>query len=340
MSPQAMHNVLDLLHGRWRSQILYVGVQLGVFDALQDQPSSADDVANSLNLHPQMTYRLLRALACIGLLLESDDKVFSVSPSGEFLCSNHPQTLRARVLLEEGPQHYAIWKHFINIIREGGNNGFVREYNHPIFEYAVQDHEYGEVFNNAMISYSSSETELVLEALAGYDFSGIQTLCDVGGGFGHLLSNLLLKHTHIKGILYDLPYIFEDQENLLPNQLRITDRCETITGDMFKETPSADAYIMKHILHDWNDEECLQILTNMNNSAQENAKLFIAECIVPGPDQPHFAKLFDIHMMCATGGMERTEQEYADLFEKSGWKYITTWYPKIDAIGVVEAQKA
>jgi hypothetical protein len=339
MENKPMLDVLDILHGRWRSQILYAGVKLGIFDFLKDQANSAIEAASTLNLNTGMTYRLLRALACTGLLKESEDHIFSITASGEYLCGNHPQTLRSRVLLEEGPQHYAIWKHFTDIVRESGKNGFVREYGHPIFEHTVHDHEYGDVFNHAMISYSSSETELAVEALTDYDFSAINTLCDVGGGYGHLLSNLLIKHPHLKGILYDLPYIFEDTDQLMAKQYGIENRIDNKAGDMFKVTPSADAYIMKHILHDWNDEECLQILSNMSQAAHDNAKLFIVECIVPGTDTPHFAKLFDIHMMCATGGMERTEKEYAVLFEQSGWKYIKTWYPKIDAIGVVEAKK-
>lgn len=336
----AWQSVVDIIFGRWRSQILYAGVRLGVFDALGGGPKSTADLAAELRMDPPLTYRLLRALSCLGLLNEDRNRSFSLAAAGEFLQAAHPQTLRGMTLLEEGPEHYAVWKHLSAVVREGKQDGFVREFGHPIFVHAVEDRRYGAVFNEAMSSYSSGETAMVLEALATYDFSGISHLCDVGGGHGHLLCSLLAQHPHLSGMVYELPSVIERRDLLWADKMNVGSRCGYVPGDMFKEVPRADAYLLKHILHDWNDAECVQILSNMHKAAPHDARAFVAEFVIPGPQTPHFSKLFDIHMMCAASGQERTDKEYAGLFERAGWNYIRTWYPTSKLMGVVEAMKA
>ncbi len=331
--------VMDILSGRWRSQILYAGVKLGVFDALRAGPKRADDVASELQLDRPHTYRLLRALASLGLLSEDRNRSFSLTASGEFLRADHPQSLRGITLLEEGPEHYAVWKHLCAIVRDGGGDGFVREFGRPIFLYAVEAPGYGAIFNEAMSSLSAGETAMVLEALATYDFSGISHVCDVGGGHGHLLCSLLAKHPHLRGTVYELPSVIEQRDLLWAQKMNVAARCEYVAGDIFTEVPAADAYLLKHILHDWDDADSVRILSNVHKAAARDARVFVAEYVVPGPEAPHFAKLFDIHMMCATGGRERTEEEYAGLFERAGWAYRTTWYPPSRLMGVVEAAK-
>lgn len=333
-------SVVDIIFGRWRSQILYSCVRLGVFDALSGGPRSAADLAAELRLDAPLAYRLLRALGCLGLLNEDRNRRFSLTASGEFLRTDHPQTLRGMTLLEEGPEHYAVWKHLCAMIREGRQDGFVREFGHPIFVHAVEDGDYADVFNEAMSSYSSGETAMVLAALDTYDFSRISHLCDVGGGHGHLLCSLLGKYPDLSGTVYELKSAIARRDLLWAYKMKVGSRCEYVPGDMFKEVPRADAYILKHILHDWNDAECVQILSNMHKAAPPEARVFVAEFVVPGPDTPHFSKLFDIHMMCATSGEERTEGEYAELFDEAGWKHVRTWYPTSKLMGVVEAMKS
>jgi hypothetical protein len=326
-----------MIFARWHGQILYAGVKLGVFDALSVGPKSSTDLAAELHLNPALTYRLLRALGSLGLLKEERDQTFSLTPAGEFLRKDHAETLRGMTLLEEGPELNAIWKYLPAMIQDGKQGGFVREFGHPVFVHTVQDPEFGAVFDEAMSSYSSGETAMVLEALATYDFSAISHLCDVGGGHGHLLCSLLAKYSHLTGTVYKLPNVIGRKERLWASKMNIRNRCEYVSGDMFKQVPGADAYVMKHILHDWNDAECVQILSNMRQAAPAGARTFVAEYIVPGPETPHFSKLFDIHMLCATSGRERTEDEYAALFDQAGWRYVKTWYPASKLMGVVEA---
>jgi len=331
--------VTDIIYGRWKSQIVYNGVKLGIFDAINTGKRNSEEIARELELNPVLTYRLMRALASLGMLKEHDNWKFSLTREGEYLRKDHPESLHGVTLLEEGPEHYAIWKHLGEIIRDGKQDGFLREFGYPVFEYTAVEPRYRAIFNDAMSSFSRGETAMVLDALSDYDFSDISQICDIGGGHGHLLCHLIRKYPHIKGTVFDLSNVFEKEEMLWANRLDLEDRCEYLAGDMFEEVPKADAYIMKHILHDWNDEECKRILSNMQKASAAGAKVFVAEFIVPGPDNPHFAKFFDIHMMCATSGQERTEEEYAELFEKSGWKHIGTWYPSQGIMGVVGAEK-
>jgi O-methyltransferase domain/Dimerisation domain len=328
--------VLDIIFGRWRSQIAYAGVKLGIFEAIGREGKDAAVIAKELRLDPVLSYRLLRALACLGLLREEAGRRFSLTSAGEFLRADHPETLRGITLLEEGPEHYAIWRHLPDMIRDGRQNAFVREFGHTAFEHPARHPEYFRAFDEAMSSYSSTEAAGVIDALRGHDLSKITHMCDVGGGHGYLLCSLLTKHPHMRGTLLERAEVLRDERQLWSKKMSLTDRCAHVPGDMFASVPSADAYIMKHIIHDWNDDECVRIFSNIHKAAPPDARIFIAEYIVTGPDTPHFAKLFDIHMMCWGTGRERTSEEYAALLERAGWKYVETLYPSAGAIGVVE----
>lgn len=330
--------VVDTILGRWKSQILYTGVKLRIFESLGTS-KRASEIAQELGLDPSLSYRLLRALASMGFLNEKDGQIFSVTPMGELVRKDHPQTLRGVILLEEGPEHYAIWKHLGDMVRDGRQDAFVREFGQRIFDYIPQNPEYREVFNYAMSSYSATHTRLVLEALKGYDFSSVKSLCDIGGGHGHLICNILKEHPHLQGTVLELESTIKDKELLWAEKMGMADRCRYLAGDMFSEVPSSDAYVMKMILHDWNDEECVKILSNIQKAAPAGGRVLVVEHVVPGPEVPHFSKLFDIHMMCALTGRERTEKEYAELLKNAGLQYVQTHYPLSKTIGVIEGVK-
>lgn len=334
--PDPQSHVMDLIFGRWRSQTLYAGVQLGIFDALPDGGGSSEEVAQRLGLDPALTYRLMRGLSAIGLLDERPGRQFTPSEAGELLRSDHPQTLRGVTLLEEGPQHYALWKHLPDMVREGTQNAFVREFGRMAFEHTDHDPAYGDVFNQAMSSYSNAQSAWALDALDGVDFSSIRSLCDIGGGHGHLVCSFLAKYPHLTGTVLELPVVAAREDLHLADSMGVGDRCRYVGGDMFADVPSADAYLMKMILHDWNDEECISILRNIARASQPGSRLFVVEHIIPDPGTPHFAKLFDIHMMCWGTGRERTAGEYAALLEQSGWRPEGTRYPADGLMGVVE----
>jgi O-methyltransferase. len=330
---------LDIIFGRWRSQILYAGVKLGVFDCVTSVPKNASDIAKELILDYTLAYRLLRALGSLGLLREGVNHDFSITAQGEFLRKDHPQTLRGIALLEEGHEHYAVWKHLPDMIKDGKQNAFLREYGQKIFEFSNSNPSYREVFDEAMSSYSSIQTTWVSEALDGYDFSNVNYVCDVGGGQGHLLCSLLVKYPHLKGTVLELDSTIKNKEHLWANKMGVEDKCTYIVGDMFNEVPTADVYIMKMILHDWSDDECIKILSNMYSASPKDGTVLIAEHLVPGPEKPHFSKLFDIHMMCAASGKERTAEEYAELLTRAGWKHSNTFPSRSGLMGVVEGNK-
>lgn len=204
------------------------------------------------------------------------------------------------------------------MIKDGQQNVFLSEHENNIFEHIGKNTEYSKVFDDAMSSYSAMHATMVLEALDGYDFSNFSYICDIGGGQGHLLNHLQSKYNHLNETILELEPEVNNQDNSWPNKLGLQDRCKYIKGNMFEQVPSADLYVMKMILHNWNDDECIQILSNINKSASNKPKIFIIEHIVPDSDAPHFSKLFDIYMMCSTTGRERTMGEYASILNQSG----------------------
>jgi hypothetical protein len=328
--------VMDLIFGRWRSQTLSAGTELGVFDHLdRARAKNADKLAAELDVDSTLLYRLLRAQAAIGLLKEDGSQGFVLTDKGDLLRSDHPQSLKPMARLEEGPQHYALWKHLPAMIRDGKQNAFVREFGRMAFDYALENQDYAERFKHAMSSYSAVQSALAVEALRGYDFSNIRTLCDVAGGHGHLMCAFLQAHPHLSGIVLDLPEVLDDVHALWAPKLGLQDRCRYVGGDMFEEVPGADAYSLKMILHDWNDSECVEILSNLRKAASGRAHVFIVEHVVPGPNVAHFSKLFDIHMMCWGTGQERTEAQYACLLERAGWKLAGSYYPASRLMGVI-----
>ena len=320
--PEPADCVTDLIFGRWRSGILYAGAELGVYDHLDaERPTSATALATKIGADPIQLYRLLRASASIGLLTEDDNHGFRLTETGALLREDHPHSLRAMAVLEAGPQQGAIWKHLVPIVREGGPEGFRREFGAPVFEYMRRDPGFAAIFNRAMTSYSNVQTQWALAALAEEDLSAIRSLCDVAGGYGHFACGIAKAYPHLAISIFDLPEVVGETDRLLAPKLGLADSCRYVAGDMFREVPPADAYALKMILHDWTDEQCVQILRNLRRAVADSGRIFVIEYIVPGPGEPHFAKLFDIHMMCATGGRERTATEYAELLAAAGWSY-------------------
>ncbi|KVC74432.1 hydroxyneurosporene methyltransferase [Burkholderia ubonensis] len=336
-----VEHVTSLIFGRWRSQVLYAGATLGIFDRLDtEHRRTAEEVAQEAGLNGPLLYRLMRALGAINMLEESESGGFRLTSHGALLQSNSPGSLLYMTLLEEGPEHYAIWTHLADMVRNGRQNGFVLEYGKSAFEYAHDNEAYANIFRSAMSSFSGVQSALALEALASVDLSDVNIWCDVAGGEGHLLCSILEKYDHLTGIVFDMPAVVRKGEGTWSSRLQVQNRCSYIGGDMFQSVPKADAYSLKMILHDWNDEECITILKNLRESATGPGRIFIVEHIVQGPRDPHFSKLYDIHMMCWGSGRERTEDEYASLLAAAGWKYKTSHYPESRLMGVVEGVSA
>ena len=227
----APEHVIELIFGRWRSQILYAGAILGVFGHLADSHvTDASALAPQVGADPALLYRLLRALAAIGLLAEDGSRGFRLIEAGALLREDHPHSLKAMALLEEGPQHYAVWKHLVPILRDGRQDGFLREFGVPLFEYVRANQRYGAVFNRAMTSYSVVETQWALAALSSEDFSQIRTMCDVGGGHGHLACGLLNAYPYLRATVLDLPEVVGETDRLWAPKCPTLNRMGCITN--------------------------------------------------------------------------------------------------------------
>jgi cyclopropane fatty-acyl-phospholipid synthase-like methyltransferase len=202
------------------------------------------------------------------------------------------------------------------------------------FDYFWSDERAGKLFNDAMTSNSAFSSVAVVN---GYDFSSISRLVDVGGGHGFLLASILAKFHQVKGVLYDTPAIVAEAEKLLKAP-GVLDRCETVGGDFFKSVPEGfDAYIMKHIIHDWNDEQCITILNNCRQAMQESGKVLVVEMVVPEGNEPSPAKFLDLQMLQYLPGCERTEKEYRELFDKAGFR-LTRIVPTMSPFSVIEGE--
>jgi hypothetical protein len=327
--------LIDLVTARWRSQILHAGVSLGVFERLSESDDrSSVELSKELNADAGLLYRLLRALASIGLLVEGPNRTFKALPGTAVLRADHPQSMKGLILLEGGDAHYAAWRYLPEIIKTGIPDGFPREFGVTLFDYFRQNAGYAGIFQQAMSSFSAVEGHAVCQALAGRLPDG-GVLCDIGGGHGGLLAGLLRDRPNASGIVYDLPEVTVEAVKHVPPDL--AGRMVHTGGDMFKAVPPADAYFMKHIVHDWNDGECITILKVARQAARPGARFFICELIVPGPDEPHFAKLFDIHMLCISTGSQRTVSELQGLLDASGWRSAGVYPLDHSPMSVLEA---
>ena len=339
--------VNQLIFGRWKSQLLYAAVRLRVFDALHSGPRTCSAVCAEMKLDLGNGYRLLRALACIGLLQETADasadatRTFALTEAGACLRTGHPSGLREVVLLQEGPEHTAIWKHLPRMVREGWQNGFRREFGVTAFEYADSHPEYSAVFDAAMASYSVQQAAAAVEALRDFDFSGVETVCDVGGGQGKLIEVLLQAHPQLRGMVLERPAVVHGAPKS-DDRAAPPGAWSYCAGDMFQSVPCADLYLLKLILHDWDDDECVRILANIRDAARASgrsgARLLILEFVITPPEQPHFSKLYDIHMMCWGEGRERSLQEYEELLQRAGWQ--VSKFRELPAVemGIIEAR--
>jgi hypothetical protein len=274
--------------GLWRGRILYTGVELGLFDALETDPIPASDLAAELGLDDDRTYRLLRALEYFEVLDEAENAQFSLTPVGELFQEDHPQSLQSDLLFNRSPEWVRSMLHMSDVVKEGSPPGFFREFGCEFFEYVEANPEFGERYNALMESASRTHPDRFLDALDGYDFSRLTHVCDVGGGRGHFLCHLLAAIPHLRGTVLDLPSVVSQEERRWAPKLGVTDRCTYLGGDMFEEVPKADAYVLKWILHNWDDEECQQILSTIHEAAPPDGRLFIIESVVPGPRSPHY----------------------------------------------------
>lgn len=321
--------LLMLASGAWVTQMIHVAAELAVADQLAGGERGVEELAAACGADADSLFRLLRGLASLGIFQETGPRRFALTPLAELLRGDHPQSLRqfARML---GAEHYLSWDDLLHSVRSG-ENAFRHRTGMGIFDWYQQHPERGAIFDAAMGDYSRRETEGLL---AAYDFSGIAHLVDVGGGQGALLQQVLTAFPQLRGTVFDQPQVLAGAS--VPPEL--AGRLALQGGDFFATAPAgADAYLLKHIIHDWGDEACRTILGHIRAAMAPGARVLVVEQVIPPGNGPFPGKLLDLNMLVMTeGGRERTPAEYAALLESAGLR-LERIVPTPSPVSVVEA---
>jgi ubiquinone/menaquinone biosynthesis C-methylase UbiE len=311
---------------------LYAAAKLGVADALAGAETSSDQVAQEVGAEPESTYRLMRTLASIGILAESAGRQFGLTPTGELLRTDHPQSMRQWIIFSGEPAYLAAWGEIVHTIQTG-RPAWDKAHTLSFFEYMAAHPEAGRIFDEAMTSLSHEEAQAVAGA---YDFTQFHNVVDVGGGQGNLLVTLLKRYPAMRGVVFDQPQVVEQAKTVLTAE-GLGSRCGLESGDFFNAVPAGgDAYLLKYILHDWDDAHAVTILASCRRAIRPDGKLLLVETVVPGPDEAHFAKLQDLEMLVLFASRERTEEEYGRLLKQAGFR-LERVVPTVQPVSVVEA---
>ena len=327
-------NLQGLLAGYQQSQMLHVVAKLKIADLLQDGPRTTAELAASAGAHEDALYRLLRTLASLGIFSELDDRRFQLNPAAEYLRSNHEASVRvfAEILGEEWM--WRPWGALLESVRTG-ETAFDRVYGMGTFDWFQKHPDAARLFDAGQ---SESTRASVAAVTAAFDFTKVRRVVDVGGGDGTLLTAVLRVSPTTSGVLFDLPAVVDAAKTRFDPALAA--RAEFVGGDFFKAVPAgADLYVMKSILHDWNDRDCQRILGTLRQAMSATARLIVAEDHVCAPNQPCLAKQRDINMLVRTGGRNRTEQEYRDVLTRGGLR-TTRVIPTASTLVLMEAAPA
>ena len=334
-SSATARQLLDIVNGSWMSQAAYVAAHLAIPDQLGDGAKSSEELARATGAHPPSLRRLMRALVTIGLCREQRDGSYELTPMGSLLRADVVDSLRSWTLYWGGPQ-WSIWGNLLHSVMTGENatkliTGI------EAFDRLEADPEAAAVFNRAMVELTRLDSATVARA---YDFSAMKRIVDVGGGYGELLAAILRANPATRGVLFDRPHAIENGKRHLATA-EVTDRCEFVEGDFFDSIPGgADAYVLKSVIHDWNDERSKLILQNCGRAMHEHARLLLVERIVPlqlAASAAHRAiARGDLNMLVGLGGQERREDEYRALLSATGLQ-VKAVLPAGPTFSIIEA---
>jgi O-methyltransferase domain/Dimerisation domain len=310
--------LLPLVTGAWTSKLIYLAAKLGIADLLKESPKDVEELARATETHAPSLHRILRALASVGVFEEVEPGRFALNPTASLLQSDVAGSLRAFSIMVGEDWQSRAWEDILYSVKTGLPN-FDKTFGMPLFDYLNQNHEAGKIFDDAM---SGLTLRFAAAVTAAYDFSQIKSICDIGGGNGILLAEILKANPHLRGTLFDHPSVIEraKQQRYLETA-ELKGRYQYAAGNFFESSPKgADAYILKTVIHDWDDDRSTVILKNCREAIPENGKLLLVEYVIPSGNDPYFGKLLDIEMMVMLTGRERTKQEFEELYQAAGFK--------------------
>ena len=326
---QSSKRLMEFAIGGWFTQAISVAAELGIADLLIEGPRTAEELAEEADAHSGALYRVLRALASIGIFSEDEDGRFSLTPIAENLRSDVPNSLRSFAIMT-GAEFYQSWGNLLYSAKTG-KEGYDKTYGKPFFQHMTEHPDRHAIYDKAMMVHGIAETEPMLDA---YDFSAFETVMDVGGGNGLMLAAILNRHPAVKGILFDLPAV-ADRANESFSDPDLSGRCQVVGGDFFTSVPSADVYVLRHIIHDWDDDDAVSILRNCRKAMNPEGRVLLVETVIPPMNEPCFGKWLDL-MMLIVGGRERTEEQYRRLLPRAGLE-LNRIIPTAHEISIVEA---
>jgi hypothetical protein len=332
MAQAETEQLTRMMLGAALSRALCTIAELGIADQIEaGSPQSVASLAGATATHEPTLYRVLRFLASHGLFQETGDRQFDHTPLSESLRSDAEGSFRAVARMFH--RMFAAWDGLHHAVLTG-EPAFKKIYGQPIFDYVATNPELGPILDAGMTAIHGHETAAMLEA---YDLSGTRVLADIGGGNGSLIAAVLQRYPELRGILFDLGHVVGRARDGLSGY-GIDDRCSVIEGSFFDSIPGgADTYLFRHIIHDWTDEQSVQILSNCRKVIPDQGKLLLIEAVVPLGNEPSLAKDFDITMLTFPGGIERTEEEYKVLLEQSGFQ-LNSITPTASAVSVIEGR--
>jgi SAM-dependent methyltransferase len=327
--------MIQFITGFWMSRAVHVAAKLGIADLLQSGPKTVAELAEATGTHAPSLYRILRALTSAGVFKREHDDRFALTPLSETLITGAPGSVRWFMISELGQEHYPAWGNLMHSVKTG-EIAFDNFFGKDIWKYFAENPDDAAVFNDSMSGMTGAANEAITSV---YDFSGFNTIVDIGGGHGGLITSILHRNPQAKGVLFDAPVVVEGARAKLESA-GVAERCETVAGDFFQAVPEGgDAYVMKWIIHDWEDEKAIRILKNCRRHMRPDGRLIIVDCVVPENDEPDFSKTFDLNMLVMTGGKERTAAEFEQLLAAAGFKLLRV-IPTDVPTSIVEGQPA
>jgi predicted O-methyltransferase YrrM len=323
--------IAELTFAAVLSRALYAVTERGIPDLLAGGPATAEELAAKVGAHPTALFQMLRSLASAGFFTQDDDGRFGLNPASETLVDGHPTAARDLVLTFNSPGFYAAVGEMPAVLTTG-RTGVQIAFGVSAFEYLRQHPDVEATFNRMMIAAHGAEPATVA---AAYDFSGINSLVDVGGGLGTLLVALLQANPGLSGVLFDAPTVVEAAKGTIA-AAGLEDRVTRVGGDFFVSVPAGgDAYLLSHVLHDWDVESCHTILRNCRDAMNPGGRILIVEMVLPPGAEPHPGKVLDLIMLSLPGGRERTAEEYAELVAPVGLR-VARVVPTTSPVSVVE----